>query len=247
VVAAHPDDETIGAGAFLRLMHRPVLVHVTDGAPRDMRDAAANGFESRAAYAETRRRELLESLRAGGIDPAEAVSLGYVDQEASLHLAELARQLADLLRRLGVDSIFTHAYEGGHPDHDAAAFAVHAACRLMPAESRPRVVEYTSYHSRGGRMETGVFLPEGGRREVVMKLDGEGRARKERMVACYRTQRRVLQYFGCAEERFRPAPEYDFAAPPHAGPLFYEQFDLGMTAARWSELAQGAREDLRLP
>ena len=41
VVAAHPDDETIGAGASLGLLRTPVLVHVTDGAPRSGHDARA--------------------------------------------------------------------------------------------------------------------------------------------------------------------------------------------------------------
>ncbi|MBV9250682.1 MAG: hypothetical protein JO227_15715, partial [Acetobacteraceae bacterium] len=35
VVVAHPDDETVGAGASLRLFRDLTLVHVTDGAPRD--------------------------------------------------------------------------------------------------------------------------------------------------------------------------------------------------------------------
>ena len=36
VVAAHPDDETVGAGAQLMRLPQLVLMHLTDGAPRDL-------------------------------------------------------------------------------------------------------------------------------------------------------------------------------------------------------------------
>jgi LmbE family N-acetylglucosaminyl deacetylase len=55
-------------------------------------------------------------------------------------LAPVARRLADLFARKGTGIVLTHAYEGGHPDHDAAAFAVHAAGKLLAhrAEKWPR-------------------------------------------------------------------------------------------------------------
>ncbi len=246
IVAAHPDDETIGLGGCMRLLSLVAIVHITDGAPRDMRDAAGNGFATREDYAEARRREFLECLRTGRVQAAETVSLGYPDQEAALHMKELAQELAALIGRLQVDIVLTHPYEGGHPDHDAAAFAVRAACDLLPRRARPHLVEFTSYHNRDGRMETGVFLPHGSAREVVVKLGPEARERKERMLACYRTQQGVLRNFTAAEERFRPAPPYDFTLPPHAGPLLYEQFATAITPDQWLHAAGRTRRDLGL-
>jgi LmbE family N-acetylglucosaminyl deacetylase len=66
IVVAHPDDETIGMGAQLCCFKDALLLQVTDGAPRDGRDAAAHGFANIAEYAFARRVELLTALRAGG-------------------------------------------------------------------------------------------------------------------------------------------------------------------------------------
>jgi hypothetical protein len=50
IVVAHPDDETIGMGAQLCGFHDALLLQVTDGAPRDGRDAAAHGFANIAEW-----------------------------------------------------------------------------------------------------------------------------------------------------------------------------------------------------
>ena len=51
IVAAHPDDDVLGAGALLTQASKAAVVYVTDGAPRDGADARAHGFADAAAYA----------------------------------------------------------------------------------------------------------------------------------------------------------------------------------------------------
>jgi hypothetical protein len=58
------------------------------------------------------------------------------------------------------------------------------------------------------------------------------------MLGCFRTQSETLAPFGVDAERFRLAPAYDFAQPPHPGALFYEQFDWGMTGDRFRAIAR---------
>jgi N-acetylglucosamine malate deacetylase 2 len=128
LVVAHPDDETLSAGASLALFRHLTLVHVTDGAPRSPHDAHAVGFRTARDYAAARLRELRQALDAAGA-AVEPVFLGIPDQQASLFVPAIATALRGLLA--GATLVITHSYEGGHPDHDACAAAVHRACRRL--------------------------------------------------------------------------------------------------------------------
>ena len=247
MVVAHPDDETIGAGTTLPLFRRLLLVHATDGAPRNGEDAQAAGFSTGADYAAARRRELDAALAAGGVD-SERAGLGAADQGASLRMAELARALAALFERHGTRAVLTHPYEGGHPDHDAVAFCVSAAASLLARDGgeAPAVAEMAFYHAGpGDGWAVGRFLPNGGPPTVVAPTGAE-RARKRAMLDAFATQAATLVRFPVGDEAFRPAPSYDFAAPPHAGTLLYERFPWGMDGALWRRLAAEARRELAL-
>jgi LmbE family N-acetylglucosaminyl deacetylase len=229
MVVAHPDDETVGAGASLALFRNLTLVHVTDGAPRDMRDASAAGFASCEEYAAARQEELRAALRSGGIKPRVTRCLGVPDQQVALRLTWLAAMLRHELSE--VSTVLTHAYEGGHPDHDAVAFAVHAVG--VP------VIEMAGYHAAAdGGIEVGRFLSEDG--SLVVPLTAEECSRREAMLACFATQRSTLApFFGWTQEAFRRAPAYDFTRPP-APRAYYDAFDWGVKSARWCSLATKA-------
>lgn len=249
IVAAHPDDEVIGAASLLLRRANVRVAHLTDGAPRDLRDARANSFSTRESYAAARDAEARAALAVAGISPDRRDTLGIVDQEAPLRLAEIARSLRGLLEIHRPRLLVTHAYEGRHPDHDAAAFASHAAVALLLARGlrAPAMVEMTSCHGGlPGGLTWGVFLGGPVPSDHVHRLDAAERASKRAMLDRHATQRAALRALRIDEERFRPAPAYDFTSPPHAGPLGYESFPWGMTGERFRDLVRYALLELGL-
>jgi len=244
VVAAHPDDETVGAGGLLPAMRHATLVTVTDGAPHDPGDAERAGCNSREEYARLRREEMFSALSVAGIPEERCRTLNVVDQEASLEMAYLTMRLVDVLRELRPSAVLTHPYEGGHPDHDATAFAVHAACARVP--NPPEVFEFASYHAASESapvIEAGTFLPDPGKVETA-PLSDEARARKSAMIERYASQLHMLRHWPLDVERYRAAPVYDFTQAPHEGRLYYEHFPWGVTGERWRLLARDALRTL---
>ncbi|MCU7495057.1 MAG: PIG-L family deacetylase [Ignavibacteria bacterium] len=244
IIAAHPDDEVIGASSRLPLLKNVYIVHTTDGAPRNMLDARASGFHNLSDYAAARRKELFSALEIAGVPPNRCLELGFKDQEASFNLIELSKRLEELLRELRPEIILTHAYEGGHPDHDSTAFAVHTACASIYGKgfAPPLIVEFTSYHDSRGSIVTSEFLSGIEARTCTILLSEEEKAIKKRMVDCFVTQKNVLTLFKTEKEAFRFAPAYDFIKPPHEGTLYYEHFDWGIDGKSWRRLAAEALE-----
>jgi LmbE family N-acetylglucosaminyl deacetylase len=163
-------------------------------------------------------------------------------------MVELAETLATELVKHGTEIVMTLPYEGGHPDHDATAFAVHAACALLRQRRRraPAILEMTSYHAGPGGRVMSEFLPRPGVEVTTLALGEVERALKRRLIDCFSTQKPVLAYFPVEVERFRPAPVYNFTHPPHEGPLHYEAYDWGMDGLRWRILAREALAALEL-
>lgn len=248
LVFAHPDDEVIAMGARMARFHSAHFVHVTDGAPRNEQDSRAHGFSSLEEYRSARAGELRHALEMAGLRGASYECLGISDQDASLQLLELTRRLLQLCEERRPTVIFTHPYEGGHPDHDACAFAVYHAVALLGSEMKtpPLIIEGAFYHTGPNGIETGCFLPHGSSgRELVYRLSAEERRRKQALLACFATQQQTLSYFNSKEERFRIGQVYNFRQPPQTGRVFYDRFPWGMTSQRFCEIAAEAENTLQ--
>ena len=229
----------LGCGATLAGLRDVTVLHVTDGAPRDGADAVRHGFANPADYAAARRREAESALLLVGVPARRLANLGIADQEVSRHLAGVTEALAP--RLCGADIVLTHAFEGGHSDHDAVAYAVQAALRSCGPTACPTVIEMPFYHGDATGWVRQRFLPhpEAGP-EDVRNLDDGARSLKAAMIAAHASQADTLRSFEASEERFRRAPAYDFLQRPHDGPLLYERHGWNLTWPDWCARVKAA-------
>ncbi len=180
--------------------------------------------------------------------PAKAlVALDVPDQQAAFQLAGIARRLTQLCAEYATLLVLTHAFEGGHPDHDACAFAVQAACGLMRRKGLPppSVIEMP-YYTIG---ETGWRVQQFGDMaspETVIHLRPDERRLKQAMLDAYVSQQDVLSLFPPGVERFRLSPGYDFTRLPNGGDLLYEYQHWGLTGSQWLQCTRAALRELGL-
>ena len=130
-LAAHPDDEVIGAGAMLAHHaaqgHAVTVVHATDGAQGDP-DGATNDI------VRTRRSEGAEALRRLGIGEPERWDLP--DGALPEHLAELEQRVRAAFVRVQPKTLYSFWFGEAHRDHRAMAFAAMRAADALPADCR---------------------------------------------------------------------------------------------------------------
>jgi len=245
ILVAHPSDEIAGAGGLLSKLNDVTVLHVTTGAP-DLSDASEHGYQSISEYAKAREQESLDALSLAEVPGDRVVNLNIPDQAASLHLSILAKKIAAFLRESGSDIVITHPYEGGHPDHDATAFATHAAVRLMKEAGLrpPAVFEMALHPSPDFRSKVPEFLTGLEGETTTLLLDDRAAELKRRMFGRLATLRECLDSSPIGPERFRQASDYDFTALPNDRGLYYEDFDWALSGTEWRTLAQNALTDL---
>jgi LmbE family N-acetylglucosaminyl deacetylase len=246
-VFAHPDDETIACGAQLSRLRGLTIVLVTDGAPRDLYDAQRAGFTTAEDYADARERELAAALEFAGIHARRIFPLGMPDQQAALRLTHITLTLGKIFADRGIRVVITHAYEGGHPDHDATAFCVHAAATLRRRTGQSLdIIEAPLYRLGAHSTVRQQFADGSAAEEIVVPLTPAQQELKRRMMAAHHTQREQLAPFATDVERFRAVPHYDFSELPNGGRLLYDNYAWGINGTRWIELARSALADLAL-
>jgi LmbE family N-acetylglucosaminyl deacetylase len=128
VLAAHPDDETLGVGGALRVAHRAgvaiTVVVATDG------EAAYPhlGPAERGDLARARRRELRAALDSSGLDDVAVRWVGLPDSALDEHSRELTECLVEPLT--DADAYLAPWTADPHPDHRAVG---RAALAVAPA------------------------------------------------------------------------------------------------------------------
>ena len=204
------------------------------------------GSKSAASYARARLGELHAALALAGVPADALLALGVPDQEVACELVQTVDRLTELFTSCGIAVAITHSYEGGHPDHDATAFAVHAAAAVLRARHWPiGIIEVPLYHRGPGGMVRQHFVANIGG-ELTLRLSAPERFKKQQMVAVHATQAGVIGDFQLDFERFRQGPAYDFCRLPNAGRVLYDAYDWGIKSSRWQTLVRDAKRRLEL-
>lgn len=245
VIVAHPDDDVVGAGGLISRLDDVRVVHVTDGVAKDGRasdTASAEDSESARAL----RRESRTALALANVPPEHIVEFGLSTEQAPFQLADLTRRIASFLMQTTPNIILTNPYEGGDPDHDATAFATHAALRLMREKGfePPSVFEIAMYPTTDGNKRVLDFLPSEAAEVTTLLLDKKARDLKRQMFDCFKKRPDLHRENSFGRERFRKPPRYNLAAPPNGGKLNYERVAPGMAGAEWQELVRKAWSEL---
>jgi N-acetylglucosamine malate deacetylase 1 len=218
ILAPHPDDEIVACGVAARRARGEgasvcVLYLTTGVPPREVLwPWQRRGYDARCAA----RRE--EAIAAAGFLGFEINA--FLDIPSRRLLARLDDALAAVERALAetaAGELWGPAFEGAHQDHDAA--------NALAARFRDRlpVWEFAAYNLAGGKARSNRFADARGG-VVELRLDRAEQALKRRALRLYASERVNLAHIRVAEEACRPLPRYDYAAPPHVGPLFRERF-----------------------
>jgi len=202
LLVAHPDDETIGCSGLLQRASSALVVFAVDGAPPHY--GFENKYGSLQQYSDTRFLEASHALRALPHCSFRRLvrqnGAHFVDQHLFEQLPEALTLLNQFVSRFSPDFIVTHAYEGGHIDHDACHFlAVHIACAhgLM-------VMEFPSYWKAEDGRDVFQQFRDGRNDDVILKLSEQEIEVKRQMLESYRTQQGLTAVFHLHTERFRP-------------------------------------------
>ena len=203
VLVAHPDDETIGCSGFLQRASSALVVFAVDGAPPHY------GFEEKygslSQYSEIRFFEASMALRALPHCSFDRLTrqngAHYVDQHLFEELPDARESLNQFVCRFSPDFIVTHAYEGGHIDHDACHFL---AAHIARAHSM-RLMEFPSYWKAEDGQDILQQFRSSRNDDVILKLSEHEIEVKRQMLASYRTQQQLIPVFQLHTERFRLA------------------------------------------
>jgi hypothetical protein len=218
VVFPHPDDEVFFC-ATLRRFHRA-------GRPARVIYVTAGGL----APSGQRPMWLGRSLAALGLEGCAVDILGFPDRGCIDRMGHLKAVLAHRVQELRPQAVYTVAFEGGHPDHDACHWAVVEATKSCGWG--PEVFEFPTYHRGGLLFRAGVLLSGEGA-VARTPLSRDDLRLKTEVLRRHGMHGALLKWFLdlfldreelAKGEAYRPVPARSYLTRPHPGRLGYELY-----------------------
>jgi LmbE family N-acetylglucosaminyl deacetylase len=230
IIVAHPDDETIGCGSLLNRVKNVKVCVLTNGIMSKQFDKNKVRFID-ISDENNRLRELEASLSIIKINQSDIFCLGFNDLALCSNLCQVILDVEKFIIEKKIKYIITHAFEGGHPDHDATAFCVRTAVNKCNVINPITVFEMPLYHFFKGKIRTQYFCD--GNQGIVIYNDLSARIIKSKMLSVYKSQAHILKDFRILDERFRLARNYNFLELPNQGKLFYSTWNCPFTGDMW--------------
>ena len=178
IVVAHPDDETLGAGAAI---HR----RTQEGNPVAVA-TMANQAAARTNLSSTLAEEQQRAFELLGITKAYAADFPNIKMNTVPHL-ELVQFIESCIADFGAEAVITHHPSDVNNDHATTSGAVQAAVRLfqrregIPALRELRYMENASATEWSLDSSLNRFLPN-----HYVEIGEEGLAVKLQALACYK-------------------------------------------------------------
>jgi N-acetylglucosamine malate deacetylase 2 len=225
ILAAHPDDETIACSGLLQRSSSSMVIFAVDGAPRFYH--FERKFRSLENYSQIRSLEACRALER--VSNCTFVSLErrdgtkFNDQHLFLELPTAFESLLRIAAEFSPDLLISHALEGGHVDHDAC----HVLARQAARELHLPAIEFPLYWKSEEGQDVFQRFRKAASQELVLELSSAEKKIKRKMLAEYRTQKRLLAVFDTNLERFRPmSPDWNDVIPSWPGYHFENRSQL---------------------
>lgn len=223
-VFAHPDDDVFIAGLMKRLISSGIETYgiwLTSG-----------GY---LGGQERRENELMRALTVLGLPLERRALLRFPDLGLINSMDQAANRLSAILTDYKPQNVFVTAFEGGHPDHDAANFIAYEA-RFRSGLSC-RLFEFPLYNGSGSfltwRWRINAFPPTHSE-TLFQPLSPAEIDCKHKMMNIYSSQWMFMIPARLAQSRTRLstkgepyrrcADNRDHCIPPHQGKLNYERW-----------------------
>lgn len=184
IVAAHPDDEVLGAGGVTaRLADEGVAVHILIlGEGATSRGKVKKGAKAPAAVKALQR----AARKAAKLLGAKSVKFGRLPDNRfdSVDLLKIVKLVEAEMKRVAPQAVFTHFPGDLNVDHRLTFEAVMAACRPLPGAAVREIYSFEVPSSTGWAGPQRIFAP------TVYVDVGRYLLRKLEALAAYKSEMR---------------------------------------------------------